>query len=680
MLRTDVQYIASDFLDVLDVDVTGDNTPDAIFQPFPGESFTSLITVTNTGNQAVTDAVLAIDVTNDLFETDLALAVAENNSANGNETFTLLSGEAEVAQIGLGQIHAGETVTFAFTTVLPEDAPIATRVVTSTTQANPSDPDDPGDSFNEITIFLNQSEAEYTTLGSEFIFGDFELFAPAIAVTTADETPVHIDPVETLVPLTLNGTSSTAEDGFHRFLGSAPVVFDADPIITLVGLRLSEPDPFEYTLYWEGPFTDVAPETPEAALELLDSGAFGLSNSQEDIAKVTVTSTLVVGEPGAADTFVQESQAGNIRQGPLKTVLFQSDAAATLTFQQFVDQLDSEQSFRILVAGTTALDWTSYTDDYLQQIVFLDTATANVNNFDDDNTLDIGNILFLFDNAPGDNSPETAPEDIPLTLLPLTLLDIAPDLGGNASTDTVVGSVGEDRIAGGNGKDSLSGAQGEDVVDGGNQDDWLEGNSGHDTLFGGNGKDTLLGGEDHDRLESGNGDDYLEGGNGHDTLLGGNGRDTLLGGEQNDVLDGENGRDRLEGGSGNDTLSGGNGLDTLLGEAGADELLGGNGNDVLMGGDGNDTLTGGGDNDTLTGGEGTDTFVFAGTFSQDTIVDFTDQDVLDLTSFGLSSSAFAAAVTIQSEATVINLTAMGGGAITLAGYTPGNAAEIEVLL
>ncbi|MEM7591042.1 MAG: SGNH/GDSL hydrolase family protein [Cyanobacteria bacterium P01_A01_bin.83] len=72
---------------------------------------------------------------------------------------------------------------------------------------------------------------------------------------------------------------------------------------------------------------------------------------------------------------------------------------------------------------------------------------------------------------------------------------------------------------------------------------------------------------------------------------------------ESNVLDGGNGRDELNGGRGNDTLNGENGADTLRGGIG---------------------------DDLLTGGNGRDTFVLAPEEGTDTIIDFSNPDLLGL--------------------------------------------------
>lgn len=114
-----------------------------------------------------------------------------------------------------------------------------------------------------------------------------------------------------------------------------------------------------------------------------------------------------------------------------------------------------------------------------------------------------------------------------------------------------------------------------------------------------------------------------------DLVDGGLGADTISGGFGNDTLMGQDGNDSLFGGDGNDSLTGGTGNDTITGEAGNDILSGEAGDDLLTGGDGEDTFTGGSGSDTIFGGIGD---VVDGSEDPDN----TEQDILDLTSFGFS--------------------------------------------
>lgn len=84
------------------------------------------------------------------------------------------------------------------------------------------------------------------------------------------------------------------------------------------------------------------------------------------------------------------------------------------------------------------------------------------------------------------------------------------------------------------------------------------------------------------------------------------------------------------GGGKGDLLIGNEAANTLAGNAGNDTLLGGSGNDILDGGEGKDRLDGGRGSDELTGGLGGDRFVFSTGYGEDTIKDFGEGDVIDL--------------------------------------------------
>ncbi|MBG3852507.1 hypothetical protein I4699_21500 [Xanthomonas hortorum pv. carotae] len=130
------------------------------------------------------------------------------------------------------------------------------------------------------------------------------------------------------------------------------------------------------------------------------------------------------------------------------------------------------------------------------------------------------------------------------------------------------------------------------------------------------------------------GNDQLTGYQDNDSLSGERGDDTINGQGGDDLLDGGEGADSLSGEAGNDRLVGGTQNDTLYGGEGDDQLDGGANNDTLYGGGGNDRLEGGIGNDYLSGDAGSDTYVFSRTSGQDTIFNYTydnmSNDVLEL--------------------------------------------------
>ncbi|WP_238365595.1 calcium-binding protein [Mesobacterium pallidum] len=211
----------------------------------------------------------------------------------------------------------------------------------------------------------------------------------------------------------------------------------------------------------------------------------------------------------------------------------------------------------------------------------------------------------------------------------------------------------------------------------------IRGDDAANRLLGSAGDDTMAGQDGDDTLEGGDGTDRLDGGTGFDQLSGGEGKDRLWGREGADSLSGGRGNDRLFGQGGNDDLSGGPGADRLSGGRHQDRLIGGYGHDTLAGGDGADTLDGGPGDDLLTGGAGPDTFVFDGSFGDDTVTDFTPGS--DLLQFGpgfaevTDLAGFLAAATEIDGALVYDHDTDGAAVITLIGLTAGELGADDLI-
>jgi hypothetical protein len=126
--------------------------------------------------------------------------------------------------------------------------------------------------------------------------------------------------------------------------------------------------------------------------------------------------------------------------------------------------------------------------------------------------------------------------------------------------------------------------------------------------------------------------------------VGTRGSDVLNGGSLDDTMFGRKGNDTLSGMAGDDALDGGKGSDKLFGGAGQDTLNGGKGQDYLDGGEGADILS---------GGKRSDTFKFG---DDDTILDFkSGEDVIDLSSMGVTASNFADTVSMSRQGSEITL-------------------------
>jgi len=184
-------------------------------------------------------------------------------------------------------------------------------------------------------------------------------------------------------------------------------------------------------------------------------------------------------------------------------------------------------------------------------------------------------------------------------------------------------------------------------------------------------------------------------------ITGTTGNDNLVGTAGNDTINGLAGNDLLDGGAGNDSLTGGDGNDTLIGGLGADTLFGGFGNDTYYIDNIGDVITeyttGGGidtvysalslntstileniylqgslnvyatgntldnilgsnlGNNSLTGGAGNDTYVFAPTWGNDTIIDSSGTDTINLSTLTTGVS--------------VNLASLSSNEVTAAGGT-----------
>ncbi len=234
---------------------------------------------------------------------------------------------------------------------------------------------------------------------------------------------------------------------------------------------------------------------------------------------------------------------------------------------------------------------------------------------------------------------------------------------GDATGESINGSVRDDTIVGNGGSDVLSGFQGNDTLIGGDGNDILSGANGEDRLIGGAGGDTLYGDSGIDDVA-----DYStstaavtvnlnlgglqSGGHAAGDFL--SDIEDLIGSDFNDKLTGDDQVNRLDGGAGDDTIAGGITGDEIIGGAGlhdiadysasdsgvtvglntggtvtgghatgdmlsgieditgsvfADTLTGNSARNILRGGDGGDSLNASNNNDELYGGNGDDTLV-----------------------------------------------------------------------
>ena len=315
---------------------------------------------------------------------------------------------------------------------------------------------------------------------------------------------------------------------------------------------------------------------------------------------------------------------------------------------------------------------------------------------DDDLLIGDSSPIFIFGLLPvaflgGDDSDEAVDH----VLLMLIINELT------AGDDRLDGGAGDDLLQGGGGNDTLIGGTGIDLLDGGAGNDELNAGAGADYLRGGDGSDHLVGGADDDRLEGGAGNDILVGGEGNDYLIGDDFSSLLfLGAHEGDPDGNGNGDDYVNvvderidtGGEGVDEHSDGNGndhVDYVVGGLSpgylvSDPLLPSilviAGDDELSGGPGDDWIDGGGGNDRLSGGQGADVFIFAPWSGDDLITDFrVGEDKIDLTAFADIDYADDLAARQQGDNLVIDLSAQGGGEITLQDFDAADLADLQFI-
>ncbi|WP_236037641.1 calcium-binding protein [Belnapia arida] len=230
---------------------------------------------------------------------------------------------------------------------------------------------------------------------------------------------------------------------------------------------------------------------------------------------------------------------------------------------------------------------------------------------------------------------------------------------GGAGNDEIHGSDTASNLLGGVGNDIVIGGAGNDTIDGGTGSNYLAGGAGSNVFMVGLGDDTVAADGAENTLDlslaAGGADIW-----GHGSITGSGfsvaynpaivGR--YVGSSSADTFHNFY-RGTLEGGAGIDTLDNsqsttaltidlsqpvspaldlnlvsiegaktGTGNDTIIGNDDGNQLDAGAGNDDISGGAGNDTIVGGSGGDVLTGGDGANTFVFAGEFGEDLILDF----------------------------------------------------------
>ena len=172
-----------------------------------------------------------------------------------------------------------------------------------------------------------------------------------------------------------------------------------------------------------------------------------------------------------------------------------------------------------------------------------------------------------------------------------------------------------------------------------------------------------------------------------DTIIGSGNDESFIGRRGNDTIDGRGGWDRLRFDRGSQSirnlvvdLSEGTATGTWNGEAFAYRI---SNIESVRGSAGDDVLIGNAGNNRLRGGPGDDQFVFVRRHGRDVIDDFTNgEDVIVLRGLGITKSVVLANAGPWSEGTGtwINLSAHGGGEISLGGFDFANLDASDFLL
>ena len=184
-------------------------------------------------------------------------------------------------------------------------------------------------------------------------------------------------------------------------------------------------------------------------------------------------------------------------------------------------------------------------------------------------------------------------------------------LGGTASNDTIIASIGDDTLYGDDGDDRLDGGDGVDIVFGGAGDDIMTDLGGDDLMQGQDGDDAIHGGNGINLILGGFGNDFIVTGEDASEAFGGFGDDYLLGVRANEFVFGNEGDDWIEVGMA-DGAAGDNfdpfgrdlirGNDVFIGEGLTDRMDGEGGDDIMVGN--------GGEGDRYEGFSGFDWAVF----------------------------------------------------------------------
>jgi Ca2+-binding RTX toxin-like protein len=240
--------------------------------------------------------------------------------------------------------------------------------------------------------------------------------------------------------------------------------------------------------------------------------------------------------------------------------------------------------------------------------------------------------------------------------------DVLNGMDGNDSY-VFANSWGKDSIVDSSGSDTIDmsavlaalnvnmvSITGNQVSDGSNTISWtgniienIHTGSGRDTVNGSTGDNYISTGAGSDAIWAGLGNDTIDGGEGNERYVynGAWGNDSIIDSSGNDQLDFStstlNINFNLTSGNGNEVTSGQNTInwndnviENVKAGSGNDSIIGSIADNTLSGGAGNDMLNGSAGNDTLDGDIGNDTYLYTNAWGNDSILDVSGTDTLDM--------------------------------------------------
>ena len=443
--------------------------------PKVGGTFTQRFSITNTGGASE-------NVTVTLQEGSSPFVELMDVTGKG------VSFDPETNTVTLATIGKGETVTLHATSqVVDGDGTLTEAQLTYDLVDNPDDPNDFGNASAQITQYW--SATGFETAEGETTF-NFAEFAPSIVQLDVDGDGTPEAASETLQLLRFDGTLLEGEGGLepntlHQVFG---LDFDGDTDArarsrTSTRSTLAEG---ELSLAWTPPpgldlttFTELLADGTLAGSQAAYEEFLRLTNEDGIFAEIYAVPSLTVGEEkvytseisgqrfqpdgtALSKPFVQEAVSGNIVNVPqtifpaLTTVTY---TGAPPSFQHFVESLDPEQTYRVIVESPDPIKFFHYGPDnpHLANIAVIqldnDASQLVIDNKRTKEKLDLSETLIIgASGLPGG-------------------VQVSGDRGRNLKKDQIVGSPGDDDLFGGKSRDRLDGSGGDDRLHGGRSSD-----------------------------------------------------------------------------------------------------------------------------------------------------------------------------------------------------------------